>query len=189
MGWTVQTAAEADREALSKFLCDSGDDCAGCSFEGRAVHEREVEEYVQKYAIDRALTHSALNGHRLLLLLEPNGSLAGAVAYERFELLSSAQETAAVRLVMAALRSDLQGTSIEEHKLASHLLAAAIRDLADDPPKLVAGRVAICNKRSTKLLARHHINVEVKKSRFGNYVDLAGKYDDIAKALPAQSLA
>jgi hypothetical protein len=189
MGWTVRTATEADRESLTNFACDSGGDCDGCSFQGRAVHEREVEEYVQNYAIDRALTHSPYNGHKLLLLLQPDGSLAGVVAYERFELLNSGRETAAVRLVVAALRTDLQGTSIDEHRLSSHLLNVALRDVVEDPPQLIAGRVAICNKRSVGLLARHHIETEVKESRFGNYVDLAGRYVDVAITLPDRSLS
>jgi hypothetical protein len=147
------------------------------------VHEREVEEYLQRYALDEAQIRNPHNGHRLLLMLEPNGDLAGVVAHERFELLVRGVETPVERLVVAGVRSDLHGVTVEGSRVSSHLLAAGIRDLADDPPPLLTGRVALCNARSRGLLARHRIGLELASSRPG-YFDVVGVYDEVLQTLP-----
>lgn len=183
MGWDVRAATAADRAALAAFKCDSGANCASCSPAGGNVHEREVEEYLQRYALDVAQTRHAHNGHTLSLMFDPRGNLAGVVGHERFELIVRGVETPVERLVVAGVRSDLHGTAVEGNRVSSHLLAAAVRDLADAPPPLLAGRVAVCNARSRGLLARHRIGLELTTSHPG-YLDVVGVYDGVLQTLP-----
>ncbi len=179
----MRAATAADRAALAAFTCDSGADCASCSPAGGNVHEREVEQYLQRYALDVAQTRNPHNGHALLLMFEPNGDLAGVVAHERFELLLRGVETPAERLVVAGVRSDLHGVAVEGSRISSHLLAACVRDFGDDPPRLVTGRVAVCNARSRGLLARHRIGLELASSHPG-YLDLVGVCHEVLQTLP-----
>jgi hypothetical protein len=183
MGWSVRAATAADRAGLAAFSCDSGADCGICSPDGGNVHEREVEEYLQRNALDDQAARSPHNGHTLLLLLEPNGVLAGAIAHERFELLVRGAKTPAELIVVAGVRSDLHGVSVQGHRLSSHLLGACIRDLAEDPPSMLAGRVAVCNARSRRLLERHHIGLESSLSG-ADHVLIAGAYEDVLGTLP-----
>ncbi len=62
MEWDVRAATAGDRAALAAFKCDSGGDCATCSPAGGNVHEREVEEYIQRFALDEAQTRNPHNG-------------------------------------------------------------------------------------------------------------------------------
>lgn len=183
MGWDVRAATAADRAALAAFVCDSGAHCAACSPAGGNIHEREVEEYIRRNALDEAQARNPHTGHTLLLMLEPNGDLAGVVAHERFELLVRGVETSVERLVVAGVRSDLHGVSVDGSRVSSHLLAAGIRDLANDPPPLLAGRVAWCNARSRGLLARHRIALELAPSH-PSYLDVVGVYGEALQTLP-----
>lgn len=183
MGWDVRAATAADRAALAAFVCDSGADCEACSPAGGNVHEREVQEYLQRYALEVAQARHRHNGHTVSLMFDPSGDLAGVVGHERFELLVRGVETPVERLVVAGLRSDLHGAAAEGSRVSSHLLAAAVRDLADAPPPLLAGRVAVCNERSRRLLARHRIGLELTSSHSG-YLEVVGVYNEVLQTLP-----
>src|ERR1700760_3118607 len=122
------------------------------------------------------------NDHRVLLLLDPEGNIAGAVAHEQSELRVRGIDVDARKLFVAGLRVDLQGSWWADHRLSSHLLGAAIHDLSDKPPELLVARVATCNIASRKLLDRHRIGLELSQVEPG-YVDLVGVYDEVVETL------
>lgn len=146
------------------------------------MHEREVEEYLRRLALDEAVHRRPYTDHTLLLLENPAGALAGVVAYERTELKVKGEEVDAISLVVAAVHRDLRGTMANGVRLSSHLIAAGVRGLADPPP-LVIGRVAVCNQRSRGLLRRHAIDRELEQTEPG-YVDIAGATEDVVATLP-----
>ncbi|OBI06579.1 hypothetical protein A5714_02340 [Mycobacterium sp. E2462] len=182
MTWIVRHATVGDKAALSNFECDSGADCV-CAPQGGNVHESDVEAYLKSQALDAMEWRQPHNDHRLLLLMDPEGRLAGAVAHEELELLVEGTEVAARRLVVIGLRRDLQGRWMADHRLSSHLLAAGVHDLAIEPPKFLVARVMTCNTRSRNLLARHRIEMEVSH-RDPAYIDLVGLYDRVVESLP-----
>lgn len=182
MSWTVRVASEPDRAILGAFRCDTGADCPTCSPEGGNIHEREIEEYLHRLALDEAVHRRPYTGHTLLLLEDPSDALAGVVAYERTELKVKGEEVDAVSLVAAAVRRDLRGTVANGVRLSSHLIAAGVRGLAEVPP-LVIGRVAVCNQRSRGLLRRHAIDRELAQTDPG-YLDIAGATEDVLATLP-----
>lgn len=183
MTWVLRHATGADRAALADFVCDSGFDCATCSPNGGNVHESEIENYLRNHAVDQMEWCSAHNDHRLLLLIDPDGNLAGAVAHEQSELKVRGEEVAARRLVAVGLRLELRGSSLGEHRLSSHLLAGAVRDMAGEPPELLTARVAICNPRSRELLDRHGCNLELSQQD-PLYHDVVGVYEQVVDSLP-----
>jgi hypothetical protein len=139
--------------------------------------------YLQSHAVDEMERCRPHNDHRLLLLIDPEGNLAGAVAHEQSELMVRGEEVAARRLVVVGLRLELQGSSLGEHRLSSLLIAAAVRDMAGEPPELLSGRVAICNPRSQKLLGRHGINLKLSQQD-PLYQDVVGVYKQVVDSLP-----
>ena len=55
MGWRVRLASDTDRTALASFRCDSEIDCASCGPDGGNTHEREVQDYIQRHAVNAML--------------------------------------------------------------------------------------------------------------------------------------
>jgi hypothetical protein len=183
MTWIVRGATVADRAALANFNCDSGSDCTTCAPQGGNLHEKEVEAYLRSLALDEMERRRPHNDHTLILLMDPVGNLAGAVAHEQSELRVKGTEVAARRLVVVGLRRDLQGSTVADHRLSSHLLAAGVHDLATEPPELLVARVATCNSRSRKLLARHRIEMELSQQDPA-YVNVVGVYERVVETLP-----
>jgi hypothetical protein len=182
MSWTIRAAAETDRAALRRFECDSGDDCPSCGDAGENLHEREVQEYVRRFALDEAARRSPHNDHTLLVLEDQSGGIAGVIGFEKSELMDNGQEVDALSLWVAALRLDVRGQVVAGYRLSSHLLAAAVRGYQSQPP-LVVGCVATCNARSRALLRRHLISSELAQSE-PNYVDVVGRMDEVVATLP-----
>lgn len=183
MTWVLRDATAADKAALADFVCDSGADCITCAPNGGNVHESEIESYLRHHAVDQMEWRRPYNDHKLLLLFDPDGKLAGAVSHEQSELKVRGEVVAARRLVVVGLRLELQGNSLGEHRLSSHLLAAAVRDMADEPPELLFARVAVCNPRCQKLLVRHGMNLELSQQD-PLYSDQVGVYGQVVKTLP-----
>lgn len=184
MGWRVRLANDSDRSALAAFRCDSGVDCASCGPDGGNAHELEVQDYIQRHAVNSMLQRAPHNGHRLLLLEDGSG-IVGVVAHEQHDLSVDGEPVPVRRLVVAAVELDHQGMWLEDHRVSSHLLAAALADgqeQAEEP--LVTATVAACNARSRALLARHKITRSLS-STGDDYLDLVGVYDDVLKSLPA----
>lgn len=184
MGWRVRLARETDRTALASFRCDSGVDCASCGPAGGNTHEQEVQDYIQRHAVDAMLHRGPHNGHRLLLL-EDNSGIVGVVAHEQHDLKVDGEPVPVRRLVVAAVELDHQGMWLEDHRVSSHLLAAALADGRDQLAEpLVTAAVAACNERSRALLARHGITRSLSPTG-DDYLDLVGVYDDVLASLPA----
>lgn len=182
MPWKIRAAIEDDRAALRKFECDSGVDCPSCGPDGGNAHEQEIEEYLRRFALNEAALKAQHNDHTLLVLTNEADQLAGAVAYERAELMVNGREVDAMRIVVAGLRVDLHGESVSGVRLSSHLIAAAVRGFSVPPP-LVIARAAECNGRSLSLLRRHAFSLELSQLEPG-WVDLAGRAENIIATLP-----
>lgn len=183
MGWRVRLARETDRTALASFRCDSGIDCASCGPAGGNTHEREVQDYIQHDAVSAMLHRAPHNGHRLLLL-ENDAGIMGVVAHEQYDVKVDGEPVPVRRLVVAAVELDHQGLWLEDHRVSSHLLAAAVADgHAQSGESLITATVAACNARSRALLARHQITRPLSGTG-DNYLDLVGAYDEVLASLP-----
>lgn len=183
MGWRIRPASATDRAALASFICDTEVDCASCAPGGGNTHEREVQDYIQRHAVDAMRHRAPHNGHRLLVL-EDNTGIVGLVAHEQYELGVDGEPVTVRRLVVAAVGLEHQGTSLEGHRVSSHLLAAALTDGRDHSVEpLVTATVAACNGRSRALLARHRINRSLS-STGDDYLDLVGVYEEVLRSLP-----
>lgn len=183
MGWRVRLASETDRAALASFRCDSGIDCASCGPAGGNTHEREVQDYIQRHAVNAMLQRAPYNGHRLLLLEDGSG-IVGVVAHEQHDVSVDGEPVPVRRLVVAAVELDHQGMWLEDHRVSSHLLAAALadgREQAEEP--LVSATIAACNARSRALLARHEIARSLS-STGDDYLDLVGVHEAVLASLP-----
>lgn len=183
MGWRVRLAGDSDRTDLASFRCDSEVNCASCGPSGGNTHEREVQDYIQRHAMNAMLQRGPHNGHRLLVL-EDNTGIVGVVAHEQSDLNLDGEPVPVRRLVVAAVELDHQGMLLDDHRVSSHLLAAALTDGRDPPVEpLVIATVAACNVRSRALLARHQISRSLS-STGDDYLDLVGVYDDVLESLP-----
>jgi hypothetical protein len=182
MSWVIRGASEHDRQALRRFECDSGADCPSCGPDGENAHEKEVQEYLRRLALNEAAFKAPHNDHTLLVLTDESDRLAGAVAYERSELRVKGDEVEALKIVVAGLRIDLQGGEVSGGRLSSHLIAAAVRGFPETPP-LVTARAATCNVRSLSLLRRHAFALQLAQTELG-WVDLAGRAEDVLATLP-----
>lgn len=184
MSWVIRSATEGDRHALRRFECDSGADCPSCGPTDGNEHQREVQEYLRQTALNAAAHEAPHNDHSLLLLTDPTGGLAGAIAYRRTEFMVHGEEVEALKLVVAGLRVDLHGCEVAGDRLSSHLIAAAIRGLPEPPLRLVTARVAICNVQSRSFVGRHGLVLELTQTD-PRYVDLVGRSEDVIDTLPA----
>lgn len=183
MPWEIRTATEQDRRALRRFECDSRAVCPSCGPADGNRHQREVEEYLRQSALDVAAHEAPHNDHSLLLLTDPLGDIAGAVAYKRTEFLVQGAEVEAVKLEVLGLRVDLHGCEVAGARLSSHLIAAAVRGFREPPPQLVTARVAVCNERSRSLLGRHGLVRELTQTE-PQYIDLIGASEIVLATLP-----
>lgn len=181
--WSIRSVVAADAPELSAFTCNSETECNGCGPEGGNLHEFEVQNYIRHLAIDTMTVREPFKGHRLLAITEPSGAIAAVVAHERHEMRLRGEEVIAQQLLVAAIRIDQQGTWLQDHRLSSHLVAAAIRDGLGDGPRIVDGRVMRCNAKSMGMLARHAIVLDVADPE-SEYALMAGLLGDVVTSLP-----
>jgi hypothetical protein len=181
--WKVRPATRDDAIELALFGCMSGAACDVCSMGGGNRHEEEVQEYIRYDALRDAEQSGPHTNYRLLVLTAPDELIAGIVAHEDYDIAVGGDAVPARRLIVAALRSDLQGTWLEDYPLASHLIGGAVRDMASAGPELIAARVALCNERSKKLLARHRFDIHLSE-RVPGYDDVVAVFRDVAASVP-----
>ncbi len=152
--WHARAFAAGDKPSLRSFRCATTP----------LAWEVEVESWVQDES-DRWATDSAFAqmDRRLLLLLNPKGTLAGVVAHELKDAIQpGTQESFLIRCVTAiAVSTTCQGTTIPRYgRVSDVLLATALGDIAARLPAVpfVSALIHVDNVRSSTLFTRHEFD-------------------------------
>lgn len=155
-------AAEGDADAMAGFRCSTG-----------PWYEQEVESFVRRHALERALT---VPGYRLLLAFESD-RLVCCMAHHR-EFLFREGSTAyvlAVRLHVLAIAVEDQGRRLDDGtRLSDTLMAALISDAMADREETLTAIVAIDNLRSIALCKRRGLRSQVQRD--ARHVRLSGHF-------------
>jgi hypothetical protein len=188
---TARKAASADKHRLLTFRCRIGGeitsldeeepvDLTDPDAEEDEPYVREVEEYVQRFALKTA--------HCVLIFETEAGEIAGVAAFDRQEIEIGRRRFPGWRLEVIALSVEWRGKCVEADiegapetmKASEYVLRRTFQEmLALDPRRVVVvGRVHDDNDRSIAVCKRVALDRTVRESP--EYWQVVGEADPLA---------
>ena len=152
--WIARAFGAKDEPFVRSFRCATT----------RLAWDVEVESWVQGESVRWVTdpTYAAMD-RRLLVMLDPRGTLAGVVAHELMDAIQPGTgESFFVRIVTGiAVSAPWQGKSIPRNgRVSDVLMSTVLADITARPPAVpfVSALIHVDNVRSSALFTRHEFD-------------------------------